>query len=191
MQSGKALLLPSPSVPGPLALTPHLSGPFVTLLTLACIVFSPPHLFLLRLSILAPTPPTARCPAARKATDAQQAALGEPPESARDTCLGEEGAGAAAAVPSGTAECGVGEVGGHHPPGGPGRHRPPDRGLSGWAAATHWATAEGCCPARSCCRTGTDTRSGGGQARAPASGHSDGSQAEARSAGTRARRDRR
>lgn len=65
-------------------------------------------------------------PAAGEAADAQQAALGEPSESPRDTRVGEEGAGATATVPAGAAERGVGEVGRHDPAGGPGHHRPPD-----------------------------------------------------------------
>ena len=116
---------------------------------------------------LGPHLSTAHRPAARKAADAQQAALGEPPESARAARLGEEGAGAAPTVPTGAAECGVGEVGRHHPAGGPGHHRPPDRGLSGRAAATHRATDEGRCSARSCRRTGTDTLVGSGRGPRP------------------------
>ncbi|KAB0390439.1 hypothetical protein E2I00_013431, partial [Balaenoptera physalus] len=130
--------------------------------------FSPlPICSALCLYIGALTPSTARRPAARKAADAQQAALGEPPKSARATRVGEERAGAAAAIAARAAERGVGEVGRHHPAGGSGHHRPPDRGLSGRAAATHRATEEGCCSARSRHRTGTDTLTGGGQGPRP------------------------
>lgn len=72
-------------------------------------------------------------PAAREAADAQPAAVGEPAPRPRDARLGAEGAGAAAPGAAGAAERGVGEGGRHHPAGGPGHHRPPDRGLSGRA----------------------------------------------------------
>lgn len=99
--------LPTPPPPAP---------PSLTLCTLSSIpIWSAPCL------PLGSAPSTPR-PAARKAADTQQAALGEPSENPRDTRVGEEGAGAAAAVAPGAAERGVGEVGRHHPTGGPGHH---------------------------------------------------------------------
>lgn len=85
----------------------------------------------------------------------------------------------------------MGEVGRHHPAGGPGHHRPPDRGLSGRAVATHRARRRDAAPPTPAAGRAPAHSRAAGQARAPASGHSDGGQAEARGAGTRARRDRR
>lgn len=116
-------------------------------------------------------------PAAREAADAQPAAVGEPAPRPRDARLGAEGAGAAAPGAAGAAERGVGEGGRHHPAGGPGHHRPPDRGLSG--RATEDGPQGG-------------ARALGRQPRRPGPGLSAGGQTGARRAGTRAsRRDRR
>lgn len=162
VRSGKALLPGSP-LRAWVSLPPAPSGPAPS----SWLASSSPLPVCSASLRLGPHPSTAHRPAARKAADTQQAALGEPPESARAARLGEEGAGAAPAVPAGAAERGVGEVGRHHPAGGPGHHRPPDRGLSGRAAATHRATDEGRCSARSCRRTGTDTLVGSGRGPRP------------------------
>lgn len=66
-----------------------------------------------------------------------QAMGGSPGYSAVPPRVGPQGPGAPRCLTSGPALCGVGEDGHHHPSGGPGHHRPADRGLRGRTGASH------------------------------------------------------